>query len=1121
MKGKFLKHILIMSLCFFLQGVFAQEKEVSGVVTSSDDGMPIPAVSVIVKGTNRGVATDFDGKYTIKANEGEILQFISLGFTTVEKKVTGGSNTLIINALMKEEANQLEEVVIMGYGGTREKAKLTNSIATVKTEVLEKGSFSNPAQALSGAVAGLRVAQTSGKPGSVPTLILRGGTNLNGSGSPLVIVDGQVRGGLNDLNPNDIESMEVLKDAGATAIYGARANNGVILVTTKRGKVGSSSMNLRMKHGFDYMNNKYEFLNARDYLYWQRNAVYNTSRIYQLADGTWKGYANANSLNNAGAYGTGNLHFHPRTGELIDPNIYSQAVWSPMLFEGLSDSQKQALLNQGWETMIDPVTGKEIIFSNFDRSSTAFRSFALTRDYTFSMTGGNEKGKYYASLGYFNQEGLPVNNWYKRLNGTLNAEYQLKPWLKSISSFAIAHATWNDNMNGMGDGTYFGRMLSAPPTQKEYVNGKLVLGRDRQDGNPWIYDGKFIRKNNTDKFNLGQSFKVDLFKGLSFTLNGYVMFDEGVYESFDKDYLERPNSINKTRSSSASFDRTLRQTYNGIFNYKVSLGSHNLDAMAGYEYYDNYYRDFSARGEGAPTDDFMDLGLTLNQEGKRHIDSGHSNIRIKSYFGRLNYDYDGKYLLSFTLRTDGYSSLIDNRWGTFPGVSGGWVVTKEDFVSDSFKDILSFAKLRASFGLNGNASGIGAYDLQGSYGTGKYKGQTGFHLGSLPNTGLRWEKSKTFEVGADLMFLENRLSTNITFYDRLTEDKYADIGLPHSSGITGIRTNNGAFRNRGIEFEANFKAINKEKMRWDIGLNMTHNRNIVVKLPSNGLERNRQGAFQVYDGTTGNKIWVGGYQEGQTPGDLYVYEALGIYKNEEEVRQLANNLIDESLGGGGYGSDNKKLYGPAAWEALSNAEKANNRNLPIQPGDVIWKDVNGDGKIDQFDKVKVGNIFPKLTGGINTTFSYENLSISARMDYAIGFKQFINGIGTLPWYMANAQGSFNSVVEVKDSWTPENPNAKYPRYMWADQLGKRNFTRDTSMFVYEGSYLSFREVTLAYSFDSDLCKSLSLTNLEVSLTGQNLGYWTKSKAYSPENLGTSANDYSLPRTVIIGLNLTF
>ena len=505
--------------------------------------------------------------------------------------------------------------------------------------------------------------------------------------------------------------------------------------------------------------------------------------------------------------------------------------------------------------------------------------------------------------------------------------------------------------------------------------------------------------------------------------------------------------------------------------------------------------------------------MTSNKEGKRGVDSYHYGNRIKSYFGRLNYDYADKYLLSFTIRRDGYSRLINNRWGNFPAASLGWIISREDFIPDNVKEVLSFAKLRTSFGLNGNVPDkfIGDYTLQGSYGTNKYNGAVGYAIGNFPNKGLRWEKTRTFEVGLDLGFIGNRINANFTVYDRLTSDKIQSMTLPHSSGASAINTNNGSFRNRGVEIETNFRIIEKKDLRWNLALNAAYNKNTVVKLPDNGYPNNRQDAFEVYDGTTGNKKWVGGYQEGQEPGDMYAYDALGVYQNEEQVRQLANNLVDET--------GSKKLYGPAAWARLSDAEKE--KGLPIQPGDVIWRDVNGDGKIDKYDLVKAGNMFPKWTGGLNTTLSYKNMRLSARMDYALNFKQRISVGNSLPWYLGNMQGTFNTVKQVKDTWTPDNPTAKYPKYYWADQLGKRNYERSSTMFIYEGSYLAFREVALSYNFEKDIVSKVGLDNLEVSLIGQNLGYLTKAETYSPEALGQSSSGYPLPRTIILGLNITF
>ena len=1111
MKQKYLFNVFF--LLFFTTIGWAQEIIVKGTVSS--DEMPLPGAAVVVKGTTHGAQTDFEGNYTLTAKEGDILVFSFVGYTTQERKVTGSRP---INVSLKEEANVLEEVVLTAYGGTQKKAKVTSSIASVKTEVLSTGSFSNPAQALSGAVAGLRVAQTSGSPGAAPTLVLRGGTNLDGSGSPLVIIDGQIRGGLNDINPDDIESMDILKDAGATAIYGARASNGVVLVTTKRGRAGVSSLNVKLKHGFAYMNNQVEFLNARDYLYWQRTAVRNSARVWQNASGDWKGFTNEASLSGAQPYGTGNKHFKSMTDDtVLNPNESANSYWSTMFSESLSPSQKQKLLSEGWQTMTDPITGKELIFYDFDFKKAAFRPFALTRDYSLSMTGGNDKGKYYAGLGYYNQEGLPIKSWYKRLTGTLNAEYKLKPWLTSTSNFSIAYATWYKNVNTSADDAYFGRMLSAPPTQKEKVNGQIVMGRGGGDGNPRFYENIFLRDNNTNKINFGQSLRADLYKGLSLTVSGQVMFDEEYYESFNKDHQTSPgkaaNNWSRTRSTSASFGRTIRQTYNSILNYKFDIKSHHFDAMVGYEYYDSYTRGLSASGSEAPTDEFQDLGLTSNKEGKRGIDSYHYGNRIKSYFGRLNYDYADKYLFSFTIRRDGYSRLINNRWGNFPAASLGWIITREEFIPDNIKRVLSFAKLRTSFGLNGNVPDkfIGDYTLQGSYGTNKYNGAVGYVIGTFPNKGLRWEKTRTFEVGLDLGFIQNRINANFTLYDRLTSDKIQSMTLPHSSGASAINTNNGSFRNRGVEIETNFRIIDKNDLHWSLAINAAYNKNTVVKLPHNGYPNNRQDAIEVYNPTTGEKEWVGGYQEGQEPGDMYAHEALGIYQNEEQVRRLADNLVDET--------GSKKLYGPAAWARLSDAEKE--KGLPIQPGDVIWRDVNGDGKIDNYDLVKAGNIYPKWTGGINTTLSYKNIRLSARMDYALNFKQRISIGNSLPWYLGNMQGTFNTVKQVNDTWTPDNPTAKYPKYYWADQLGKRNYYRSSTMFIYEGSYLAFREIALSYNFQKDIVSKMGLDNLELSLIGQNLGYLTKAETYSPEALGQSNSGYPLPRTIILGLNLTF
>jgi hypothetical protein len=348
----------------------------------------------------------------------------------------------------------------------------------------------------------------------------------------------------------------------------------------------------------------------------------------------------------------------------------------------------------------------------------------------------------------------------------------------------------------------------------------------------------------------------------------------------------------------------------------------------------------------------------------------------------------------------------------------------------------------------------------------------------------------------------------------LTVDKYATIPLPVTSGISGIRSNNGEFRNKGIELDLGFNVLRTENVRWNINTNIAYNKNIIEKLPDNGLERNRQGASQVYDPNTGDLVWVGGYQEGQTPGGLWAFVAEGLFKDEAQVAAIAGDRRD--ITSGNNGSNGRILYGPNLWNAMSDAERGN--GLPIQPGDVIWKDVNGDGVIDNFDMVYVGNTSPKWVGGFSTDVSWKSVTFSARMDYALGFKQ-VDVVR--PWFMGMMQGSFNTLNETHDSWTPENVNAKYPTYTWADQLGKRNYARNSDMFIYDGSYLSFRELSRSYSLPLEKLNIRGISGVDVSVTGQNLGYISDSELFSPESEGYIGGGYPLPRTVIFGLNIKF
>ncbi|GAB2658942.1 TonB-dependent receptor [Flavihumibacter cheonanensis] len=1116
--------ILLIALLGSTQG-WAQSRTISGTVRSSEDGTVLSGVSVLVKGSSTGTQTDENGVFRLNAVPNAVLVFSSLGFETLEIK-TG--NQLSFTISLTPANQKMDEVVVVGYG-TIKRSKVTSSISKLDNKVLETGIRSNPAQALAGTIPGLRVSTGTGRPGALPTIVLRGGTGFDGSGSPLIIMDGQVRSSLSDINPEEIESLEVLKDASSTAIYGARASNGVILITSKKGKAGKASISLKARTGWNYLNVPYNFLSAQDYITWQRRGVVEAIKNGTLAPSV---------LAAVGPRGTGNL-YKDANGNVLDGNYDSRAVWSTMR---LTDANRELLsLGQGWKTMTDAVptnsagaydpngTFAELLYKDFSYGDYGLNKSALVQDYNIGMTGGNDRGKYYANIGYYDEGGLSLATFYKRLNLALNGEYKIKDWLKSESSVQFIKANWRDQSLQNGEANYWGRMLSAPPTMRgTNMNGELLLGRDASDGNPVINIDKYHRKNQTDKLTLGQAFTVNFHKDLYAKIGGIMMYDEGLYEAFNRDFrtgllsYTNPNTgWNRTRSSSNSFNRTTRQTYNAILNYTSSFSDmHNLGAMAGFEYYTVYNTGFSAGGALAPTDDFQDLGLTLNNATTqtRNMGSFHSRERIMSGFGRINYDYDGKYLATFTVRRDGYSRLIgDNQYGTFPGLSVGWMAHRENFLASTEK-WLSYLKLRASWGKNGNIGigtneGIGLYELQGSYGAqDAYNGVIGFLQTGITNPQLTWEKSNTVEVGADMAFLNNKINASISYYNRLTTDKLAFINLPVSSGLSSLRTNNGSMRNKGVEMELSYRLIKGKNFRWTIGANAAWNKNIIVKLPSNGNENNRQGGTQIYDPKTGRIIWVGGYQEGQEYGEIFGYVSAGIIRTQKDLD--AYNVIDIAAGEAQYGSAAGKRV---ASQALISQLGLTN-HISTKLGDMMWKDLDKNDTIDYRDRVSLGRIIPRWTGGLNTTVSYKGLSLFARVDFGAGHIQqdFMQ-----MWALGSFQGEFNATDIVKDTWTPENPNAKYPRYTWADQLNTKNFDRPSDMFWVNSSYLAFREVSLSYTVPKGILQRFNVEGLTLTVTGQNLGYISNKMLNLPERTGSQNSAYTIPTSLVFGANLTF
>ncbi|MGC1632288.1 MAG: SusC/RagA family TonB-linked outer membrane protein [Gelidibacter sp.] len=1073
---------LIFILLFALPALsFGQAMSVTGTVISSGDQLPLAGATVIVKGTSTGAVTDFDGNYTVKAKVGDVILFSFVGYKAIEANVTGPT----LNMSLAEDTAMLDEIVITGYG-KQSRSQLTTSVSKLDTKILENSTRSNVATALQGAIAGLRVTNTTGQPGSTPQIILRGGTNFDGTGSPLILIDG-IPGSFYALNADDIESVEVLKDAAATAIYGARSANGVILVTTKTGKVGRSSINYRYKFSTNEERNDQNYLGAADHINynrqgiaWYRNVVGDPNAFVAFLDG-------ANSM------GTGN-----------------NATNDPFTTQRLSSANSYLLNTPGWKSIPDVVNpGQEILFYDATDISERIYQNSVSKDHYLSFDGGNEKGTYYLGLGALDNEGLILGSGFKRYSGKFSGTYKITDNFKVNSNVLYSHSNLNRSPLGSDD-TVFSRFQGQAPTSRTYDSNldgswsdQYATGTNFSFGNPLYYRDKFVRTNLEQRLSASVGIDWDLTKDLTFTVNGSHFTVNNHDESFNKAYREGSTTgpLNTTRLAGFSLDRTLRNQLTGTLNYMKKFGDHNFNALVGGEYYKDNFFQSRAGTRNSPTDLIGTTNAGAEANGIPY--SFETEYVIVSTFGRVLYDYDDRYLFGFTYRYDGSSRLGNNKYDFFPGVSLGWNVHNEAFFKEStIKNIITRLKPRLSYGVNGNQDVLSNYGVYGAYGSqGVYNGQTGYANTSLPTLNLVWEKSTTFNTGLDISFFEDRISIITDVYSRDIKDKLANLTLPYYTGFSSILTNNGTIRNKGFEMQFNADIIRTEDLTWNFGATFSSNKNYVVKLPENDNEFNRQGGTLIWNSKTGKEEWVGGFQEGQRSGhDLVVaFEQAGIYATQAEAD--ADNVIRDD-------------YMPV-----------NSRNKRWA-GDVKWKDQNGDGVIDGLDRKVIGRTTPDFVGGFTTSLAYKGFSLFVKTDFATGHLVW-NHLDNKGY--AQTQGNQALPTSVGDSWTPTNTDTDWPRFVFVN--GSKNVWRGgestsdlqnygNEKFWEKGDYLALREVTLNYNLPTEYFDGV-IDRMSIYVTGSNLHYFKSMRGDTPELGGIQYGNFPMPRTFTLGLNVTF
>lgn len=1093
-----LKYLFIVLLTMFgaICPIYAQQGgsqtdiDISGIVKDGI-GEPILGAAIIVKNTTIGTTTDLDGKFTLKVPRRSLLDVSFIGMVTTEVRTT---EKTFYEIILKDASFALDEVVAIGYG-TQSKATVTSGVVSVKKGELLSSVSASPLNNLQGKVAGLDIRQTTGQPGAQPVVLIRGGSTDPSNDTPLFVIDGVLRDNMNGINQEDIESMEVLKDAASAAIYGAKAANGIILITTKQGssKDGKATISASYRLGIERIRQHYPFSNAEDYLYASR-----------LAGSRGINDANVTGRLEGGAYpySTGNMNY--KNGALVGYG-YSRFTTEYMddLIGNMGQPYVDDLLNkQGYQTMKDPYSGKTIIFKDNNYQKDVLFQTGLTHNYDVNASGGTDKANYYVSLGYINAEGMVLGTGYDRFSLTANGNYKLLNNVKL--SVGIKHSTIsNKATDPANSGTSTLDRSSRYPTTFRLYYDDGTPGVGESGGSPRNRLHELYYQDITDKayrntYQLGLDWEI--VKGLHFKPSASYYTQENIYRFFEK-----YNEFNKGRKTMEKHDQRKQVMADAVFTYDNTFKKHTINALLGMNYTQSNNYFLQGTGSQAPTDYIPTLAPTTPTE--QRTTSKLEEEVLLGFFARANYDYDRRYLLTASLRYDGASQFAeDHKFALFPAVSGGWNMHYEDWFPTQ---IASRLKLRASWGQTGNNK-LSYSNTQGEYASFLYGGNPGVLNSVLANNGLVWETTSNVDYGFDAGFLDNRIEFSLTGYNKLTSDRLYDKSLPAQTGFSSIKANLGVVQNKGIELSLTARPLSGGPVSWDITATFAMNRTYMKELPDNGRDKNRVQGGLIWDAKSGTYIEAGGLAEGERIGGRWGYKYLGVYDTDEAA---ANAPEDSKVSGSKIGK-NKVA------------------------GDAIWADMDGNGVIDDKDIVFVGWANPDKKGSLINSLSYKGFSFRFVIDYALG-----HSIANVWRCRANANAR-NAIVTTTDVtngniwWNPgDAATAKYPRYDVASDWdnGYRNHMRtiayagmnsngnaDNTAYYSKGDYLCFREISLGYELPRTICSKLKMQGISLTAGVNNIGYITAFDGLNPEQYdGQETGEYFIPIQFNFGARLTF
>lgn len=785
------KALLFLIFSFLACSVYAQDRTVRGKVTNPEDGTGLPGVSVYVKGTSKGTITDQDGVYQIQVGSQEnTLVFSFIGYITQEAVIDNREN---VNVTLAVDAKQLSEVVVTGYT-TVDKRLLNESVAVVKSDAIKDIPVASIDGILQGQASGVQVMQNSGTPGGAMSVRIRGTTSINGSGQPLYVIDGipvttddyaqigyegQGISALSDLNPNEVESFSILKDAAAVAIYGARASNGVVLITTKRGKKGNSVISFNAYYGVQQVWRTLDMLNTRQ----------------------WMEYRN----------------------DLTNSVVFTE-----------DDMNNPDFPNTDWQDVI-------------------FRSAPIS-SYDLSVSGGDDKTKFFASGTYFKQDGILIGTSFQRLNGRVNLDHQVNSKLNIGTSIGLTYST-SDRVEG--DASLHGPLPNGISTPSIYpvYNDDGSYNQDGPYSNAVSIANEAINENYTYRI-IGNVYAgYEIIPGLTFTTKWGVDFYNLREHAFEY------NTVQGQKYNGLGFEtytNALNLVSNNILKYEKSFDKHNVDFLLGYSFERKEVRDIYIRGQdyASPDLQYLNSASTFVDPYASAFDKG-----LQSFFGKANYNFDNKYLVGVSGRLDASSNFgPNNKNGFFPSLSAAWRLSEESFIQDNVDEI-SQLKLRASYGLLGNDA-IGSFQFASFYGTGSYLGQPTVYPSNMGNPDLKWESTAQFDIGVDVGLFEDKITLTADYYVKKTKDLLQNRPIPTSSGFGSIAENIGEMENKGVEVTID-AAYDLGPVKWTSNFNISFNRNKVTKL---------YGGQPIDDiGRGGNRIMVG-----QPIGIFYSHKSLGV-----------------------------------------------------------------------------------------------------------------------------------------------------------------------------------------------------------------------------------------------------